>query len=187
MSCHNRPPMGPRDALLRVARCGVCGSDPILFFGQHKLSTPTILGHEIVGTIAEIGPEAEQIHGVKEGDSVVVEFGLGCGGDHRSGAAGASRIVVCGLSKDADRLRFSRWLGATDLSCVDEVDPVEAVEELTDGEMARVVVDVSGSPQRPTLVRQLPSRGVKGLTSHFVRIAKSLHLRSQQLLKLLSL
>jgi threonine dehydrogenase-like Zn-dependent dehydrogenase len=40
---------------------------------------PIILGHEVVGRIAQIGPRAEQRWGLHEGDRVVVEPNLPCG------------------------------------------------------------------------------------------------------------
>lgn len=74
------PDVGPRDALLRVEMCGICGSDPKTYHGMIKLTEPPlILGHEFIGHIAEIGPEAEKIHGVKKGDRVFVEPYSRCG------------------------------------------------------------------------------------------------------------
>lgn len=50
---------GPRGILVRVAFGGICGSDLHYFKhgrnGVYVLSEPLVLGHEIVGTIAEVG------------------------------------------------------------------------------------------------------------------------------------
>ena len=43
--------------LLKVAACGLCGSDlRTLRFGHHKVTLPWIIGHEICGTLVEAGP-----------------------------------------------------------------------------------------------------------------------------------
>ncbi|MBI2919359.1 MAG: zinc-binding dehydrogenase [Chloroflexi bacterium] len=74
------PRIGPEDALLRVERAGVCGSDPKFYHGNlHGYTLPIILGHEEVGTIEDIGETAAQWYGVKKGDRVIVGGGGGCG------------------------------------------------------------------------------------------------------------
>jgi threonine dehydrogenase-like Zn-dependent dehydrogenase len=40
---------------------------------------PLILGHEYAGVVDKIGPEAERVYGVKQGDRVTVEPYIGCG------------------------------------------------------------------------------------------------------------
>src|SRR3990170_2751051 len=58
------------DVLVKVNTCGVCYSDVKLWTGQsRKPSLPHILGHEIAGTIAEIG---QNVTGLKKGDRVTV-------------------------------------------------------------------------------------------------------------------
>lgn len=54
------PEPGPRDAVVRVAACGICGSD----LGYVKLGGlagpsrhPMPLGHELAGVVDEVGPE----------------------------------------------------------------------------------------------------------------------------------
>lgn len=47
---------GQNDIVIRVEVCGRCGTDRRLFNVSHPLvSVPTVLGHELVGTIVEIG------------------------------------------------------------------------------------------------------------------------------------
>jgi alcohol dehydrogenase len=75
------PEIGPREGLLRVEMAGVCGTDPHWYHGRVKLpALPLILGHEILGRIAAIGPEAAATYGVKVGDRVVVEGSVHCDG-----------------------------------------------------------------------------------------------------------
>src|SRR5262249_25275375 len=52
-----RPP-GPGEVLVRVLLSSVCGSDVHAWTGRRSLPTPAILGHEIVGVIEALGPDA---------------------------------------------------------------------------------------------------------------------------------
>jgi alcohol dehydrogenase len=60
--------------------------------------------------------------------------------------AGADPILVMGLAKDEMRLELARELGADHVVNVEEKEPVGAVAELTEGEMANVVVACTGNP-----------------------------------------
>ena len=78
------PKPGPKEVLLEVQACGVCGSDIhfyetdeqgyILYPGLTKF--PTILGHEFSGKVVETGPEVTI---PKAGDMVTVEEMIWCG------------------------------------------------------------------------------------------------------------
>lgn len=49
---------GPTDLILRIDVCGRCGTDQRLFQDSHpNVRTPTVLGHELVGRVVEIGAE----------------------------------------------------------------------------------------------------------------------------------
>lgn len=72
------PNLKEDDGLLEVEMCGVCGSDPRMYRWNPE-RYPLILGHEVVGHIAEIGEVAALRWGVSEGDRVVVEHLFGCG------------------------------------------------------------------------------------------------------------
>ena len=68
------PPAIPADGgLLRVELCGVCGSDWPYYLKYPKSKGPLILGHETVGTVAQLGSVAAARFGVKEGDRVALE------------------------------------------------------------------------------------------------------------------
>ena len=64
---------GPGQVAIRLAAGGVCGSDLHYYnhggFGAVRLKEPMILGHEVAGHIASVGPGVE---GLKEGDLVLV-------------------------------------------------------------------------------------------------------------------
>ena len=54
-----KPEVPPKAALIRVAACGVCGTDLHILKGHwpKPLPWPFTLGHELVGVVEEIGPE----------------------------------------------------------------------------------------------------------------------------------
>jgi 2-desacetyl-2-hydroxyethyl bacteriochlorophyllide A dehydrogenase len=71
------PVAGPDEALLRVRRVGICGTDLHIFQGHldHRVPTRGIIGHE---TFAEVA-EAPAGSGFRAGDRVVVEPVSFCG------------------------------------------------------------------------------------------------------------
>jgi 2-desacetyl-2-hydroxyethyl bacteriochlorophyllide A dehydrogenase len=79
-----RPRIGADDALLRVEACGICGTDVEQYRGEMDgvidLRYPLVPGHEPVGVIEEIGPEAAARWRLAPGDRVAVEPFVPCGG-----------------------------------------------------------------------------------------------------------
>jgi threonine dehydrogenase-like Zn-dependent dehydrogenase len=71
-----RPTIDLDAALLRVESCGVGGSDPELY--RKPNHAPVIMGHEIVGTLLEVGPAAAARWGVNIGDRVALQEYLPC-------------------------------------------------------------------------------------------------------------
>ena len=236
------PEIPPDGGLVAVEMAGVCGSDVKYYHGRIELPLPIILGHEILGRVAKLGPKAASIHGLKEGDRIILKGALGCGrcADCRRGAArfckkrtsyggrtsclnpphlfggfadyiylapdvlatkvsdslpaeaavligavmangfqwairqggvkmgdyvliqgpgqqglactfaarqaGAARIFVSGIGRDAKRLALAERFGAHRTINVEKENVVEVVREETGGAMADVVIDVSGSP-----------------------------------------
>ena len=72
------PELGAGDVHVRVARCGVCGSDLRTYFRgpSPRYRLPAILDHEFVGTIAEMG---ELVSGFELGDRVTAAPAVPCG------------------------------------------------------------------------------------------------------------
>jgi threonine dehydrogenase-like Zn-dependent dehydrogenase len=68
----------PTDAIIHVTSSGLCGSDPHLYevLGPF-LEQGDVLGHEPMGIVEEVGPEAAKHLSV--GDRVVVPFNISCG------------------------------------------------------------------------------------------------------------
>jgi L-iditol 2-dehydrogenase len=74
------PAIGPADALVRVAACGICGSDVprVMTTGTYRF--PTIPGHEIAGVVEEIGPKGgAAAPGLAVGTPVAVVPLVSCG------------------------------------------------------------------------------------------------------------
>ena len=69
------PKIGPGELLVRVATCGICGTDlKKIHTGSH--SAPRIFGHEMAGVIVEAG---EGVTRYEAGERVVVHHHVPCG------------------------------------------------------------------------------------------------------------
>ena len=62
-------------------------------------------------------------------------------------AAGASKVIVTGLTNDKPRLDFALRLGADDVIDVQTENVQDKIKELTGGEMASLVIDVASGGQ----------------------------------------
>ncbi|MEZ4867625.1 MAG: zinc-binding alcohol dehydrogenase family protein [Caldilineaceae bacterium] len=70
---------GPDEALVRVRRVGICGTDLHAFRGRQPFFTyPRILGHELGVEIVALGPSTRE-HNLAVGDLCAVEPYLNCG------------------------------------------------------------------------------------------------------------
>ncbi len=70
-------PASPLDAIVRMDRCGICGSDLHIYHGQGF--SPDIgfcVGHEAVGEVVEVGSGVRRL---KPGDKVMLSAAVGCG------------------------------------------------------------------------------------------------------------
>ena len=67
----------PEDAIVRVIRSCICGSDLHLYHGLvPDTRVGTTFGHEFIGVVEEIGPSVQKL---KVGDNVIVPFNISCG------------------------------------------------------------------------------------------------------------
>jgi (R,R)-butanediol dehydrogenase/meso-butanediol dehydrogenase/diacetyl reductase len=93
------PEVGPRDVLVEIGQCGICGTDVHLVLEQ--IARPgTVLGHEWAGTIAALGDEVVDW---AIGDRVVCGPTPGCG---ECRACRAGRPSVCLARPLTDHLDF---------------------------------------------------------------------------------
>ncbi len=72
------PKAGPGHVVIEVHNAGVCGTDIHIFKSEYVIKPPVILGHELCGTVAEVGPGVTRL---KVGDRVTVNPSAGklCG------------------------------------------------------------------------------------------------------------
>lgn len=67
----------PQDAIVRVTRACICGSDLHLYHGNvPDTRVGTTFGHEFTGVVEELGSE---VRNLKVGDQVLVPFNIACG------------------------------------------------------------------------------------------------------------
>ena len=67
----------PRDAIIKMTSCAICGSDLHLFGGfMPGMESGDIIGHEFMGEVVEVGKDNKKL---KVGDRVVVPFTICCG------------------------------------------------------------------------------------------------------------
>ena len=84
----------PTDAVIRVLRACVCGSDLWFYRGIQQFYAPgTVVGHEAIGIVDSVGSEVTNF---KPGDFVIVPFTHGC-----------SHCVACKNGFDGDCLNDS--------------------------------------------------------------------------------
>jgi L-gulonate 5-dehydrogenase len=68
---------GPKDVLVKIKAAGICGSDVHIYHGTSPVATyPRVMGHEIVGVVAETGKD---VTSVKVGDPVILDQIVACG------------------------------------------------------------------------------------------------------------
>ena len=67
----------PRDAIIHVTSCAICGSDLHLYDGfVPGMKSGDIMGHEFMGEVVDVGSENRKL---RVGDRVVVPFTIICG------------------------------------------------------------------------------------------------------------
>jgi alcohol dehydrogenase len=140
-----------------------CANPPHLYggFADHVYLAPDVLltrvsdalpaeAAVLIGAVMANGFQwAVKQGGVKMGDFVLIQGpgqqGLACTFAARQ--AGAAKILISGIKRDAQRLALARRFGAHRTIVAEDEDVVEIVRAETGGSMADVVVDVSGNPE----------------------------------------
>jgi 2-desacetyl-2-hydroxyethyl bacteriochlorophyllide A dehydrogenase len=69
------PTPGPRQVVVDVAACGLCGTDLHILQGEFAPALPVVPGHEFAGVVAEVGAEVTEL---SVGDRVAVDPSLYC-------------------------------------------------------------------------------------------------------------
>ena len=112
-----RPKAG--EVLIKVADCGLCHSDLHVIGGAIAFPLPAVLGHEVTGTIVEVGPGNEHT-GLKTGQNVAGGFLMPCG---QCDACASGHDELCGPFFDLNRLKGLLYDGTTRLATL-EGDPI---------------------------------------------------------------
>ena len=66
----------PTDAIVRVTRACICGSDLWPYASMERRETGQSMGHEAIGVVEDVGP---QVATLKQGDLVVMPFAFSDG------------------------------------------------------------------------------------------------------------
>jgi len=89
-----KPEVGPRDVLISVQACGICGSDIHGYDGSTgRRIPPLIMGHEAAGVIEDVGSEVSNF---STGDRVTFDSTVSCG---KCEYCRAGRINLCNNRK----------------------------------------------------------------------------------------
>jgi D-arabinose 1-dehydrogenase-like Zn-dependent alcohol dehydrogenase len=70
------PEIEDEDILIKVACCGVCHTDLKVVEGRNRFTAPTVLGHEVAGTVQRVGARCTDF---REGDRVIIGMRYKCG------------------------------------------------------------------------------------------------------------
>ncbi|HEY3755538.1 MAG TPA: zinc-binding alcohol dehydrogenase family protein [Opitutaceae bacterium] len=103
-----RPQFGPQDILIQVNQVGFCGSDLKTFRGGNPLvQYPRIPGHEIAGTIAEIGSDVPDDYPVGQTATVLPYTACGlCAACRRQRHHACERNQTLGVQRDGAFTKF---------------------------------------------------------------------------------
>ena len=111
------PALGPRDALLRIEACGICGSDVASYLHGHYVVPGQVLGHELSAVVADLGADlAPALH---VGARVAVRTSRSCGVCHY---CHAGRPYLCDQSRHMS-VGYGVDGGFADLMVLRDVEP----------------------------------------------------------------
>ncbi|WP_297748588.1 zinc-binding dehydrogenase [uncultured Tessaracoccus sp.] len=108
-----RPRAG--EVLIKVTACGLCHSDLHVISGAIAFPLPAVLGHEVTGTIVEVGPGNEH-SGLAVGQQVAGGFLMPCG---QCDACAAGHDELCAPFFSLNRLEGKLYDGETRLATPD--------------------------------------------------------------------
>jgi D-arabinose 1-dehydrogenase-like Zn-dependent alcohol dehydrogenase len=172
------PSVGDRDVLIRVHACGVCHTD--LHVADGFLSGlgydpfPLVLGHEIAGTVEEVGSEVSHLN---QGDRVGAYWWLGCGrcrcclsGEEEACGITQGELRAAGLTLDGGYAEFVRLPADYAIALPAELEFSEAAPFLCAGLTMYAALKNSGlrAGQRAAVV------GIGGLGHLALQIAKAM-------------
>ena len=85
----------PEDVKIKVEYTAICGSDPHIVDGTLPVSNPPrVMGHEMSGTVVELGPKAK-LRGLKVGDRVTGNRSVTAGSATTAETARSTTAWLC--------------------------------------------------------------------------------------------
>ncbi len=105
------PAPGPGELLVKVAACGVCGTDRHLFLGEFPSRPPVTLGHEFAGRVEAVG---EGVFDFAPGMLVTGDPNIACG---RCPECRRGRVNLC---RNLQAIGIHRDGGFADYVCLPE-------------------------------------------------------------------
>lgn len=129
------PELSSREILVKVRYAGICGSDMMIYGGKHPRAVPPrVLGHEVFGSVAEIGKAVDPLW--KKGARVAIYPLISCG---RCNACKEGNAYVCeklgliGIDRDGGFASYVKALPEQLVAVPDEVydDQAAVIEPLS--------------------------------------------------------
>lgn len=118
------PAVGPDDVLIKVDRCGICGTDIHMFNGHYAADMlPLIPGHEFTGTVYRIG---DRVAGLRPGQRVVADINIGCGHCYfcrRNEVLNCREVRQVGIHRDGGFADYVAVPGRLVIAAPDDVAP----------------------------------------------------------------
>lgn len=111
------PTLGPRDALLRIEACGICGSDVASYLHGHYAGPGQVLGHEVSALVEALG--ANLTGALRLGGRVAVRTSRSCMTCHY---CSTGRPYLCGESRGMS-VGYGVDGGFADLMVLREIEP----------------------------------------------------------------
>jgi alcohol dehydrogenase len=152
-----RPTPGPGEAVIRVTLTTICGTDVHILKGEYPVTPGTIVGHEPVGVIDELGAG---VTGYEVGDRVLVGAITPCGQCH---ACLSGNLSQCGHGSGYEAIGGWRF-GNT-------IDGAQAEYLLVPSAQANLAkIPESLTDEQVVLLADIASTGFSGAESGRVRI-----------------
>lgn len=138
------PEPGVGEVIVRTRAAGICRTDLKIIQGViPTVKTPLIMGHELAGEVAALGPG---VHGVAEGTRVTVGLDITCGSCEyclRGELDHCARLIRLGLEQDGSLADYVRVPAANLIEIPDTVSFAQAA----------TIPDAIGSPYHAVLKR----------------------------------
>ncbi|MCI9142012.1 MAG: zinc-dependent alcohol dehydrogenase family protein [Lachnospiraceae bacterium] len=122
------PELRDDEVLIRVAACGVCGTDVHIYRGEKgsaQVNPPVVLGHEFAGTVAAVG---KAVKAWKIGDKVAVDPNIYCGKCemcHSGKKNLCESLSAVGVTRDGG---FAEYCAVPEAQCYRLNDDIELVQ-----------------------------------------------------------